>query len=315
MAMTTYSYDKDAVHLNKLKKEIHNSSITNAKDELEGLEDTHEGTPTENLNITFSNALSGADQTTLGNLVTSHSSTPGPLDVVEGGGLIKASTGPTVNDDVEAGARVGHHWVDETAGVASICVDDSTGAAVWNSPVTGPTGDLGNTGPAVTGPTGPSGTDASMTGPTGPTGPQNLTGSTGDVGPTGAQGPSGNAALTEVSSNTNESSSTTTYALVPGMTTTPASGTYQVVFSGSMEGSVKLQAVYYALFKDGTIIQNTERRLHNVTGHDHDIYLSAHTMAKIVVNGSQVVELRWKSGTANTMNVYERTMHLHQVSV
>jgi len=46
---------------------------------------------------------------------------------------LAATVAPTVNDDVTAGYDVGSKWLDTTADTAYICLDSTTGAAVWSS--------------------------------------------------------------------------------------------------------------------------------------------------------------------------------------
>lgn len=38
---------------------------------------------------------------------------------------------PTVNDDGVSGYPIGTTWIDTTAGIVFISVDDTTGAAIW----------------------------------------------------------------------------------------------------------------------------------------------------------------------------------------
>ena len=61
---------------------------------------------------------------------TDHTGLPG----IGSGALNKydATTAPTVNDDTGDGYSVGSIWVDVTGDDAYICVDASSGAAVWN---------------------------------------------------------------------------------------------------------------------------------------------------------------------------------------
>ena len=94
MALTTYDYDKDNLDLTVLSGEILESSITNVESELDGTEDTGEATPTENLHITFLNALSGADETTLDGLVSAHNGTPMPMAADHSKVLSRVLTAP-----------------------------------------------------------------------------------------------------------------------------------------------------------------------------------------------------------------------------
>lgn len=45
---------------------------------------------------------------------------------------------PTVSDDTDAGYNISDIWIDETNDKAYICVDNSSGAAVWKEYGIGP---------------------------------------------------------------------------------------------------------------------------------------------------------------------------------
>jgi hypothetical protein len=70
-----------------------------------------------------------------GPLISLTSSITGRLPVANGGtsGIHKldATTAPTVNDDTGSNYAVGSLWVDVTNDLVYICVDNSSGAAVW----------------------------------------------------------------------------------------------------------------------------------------------------------------------------------------
>ena len=93
--------------------------------------------------------------------------------------------------------------------------------------VGGPTGPTGPQGPqgiqGIQGPTGPTGAQGiqGLTGATGPTGPTGATGATGATGPTGAAGTTGQAVTSVYGTSTLlVSSTTTTFTLIPGLTST-----------------------------------------------------------------------------------------------
>ena len=104
---------------------------------------------------------------------------------------------PTVSNDNTEGYGIGSRWFNTATDAEFVCLDASTGAAVWQPTTdgaTGPTGPAGVAGPTgATGPIGPTG-DVGPTGPqgaTGSVGADGQTGPTGDVGPAGPIGPSG----------------------------------------------------------------------------------------------------------------------------
>lgn len=51
--------------------------------------------------------------------------------------LLTHATAPTVNDDDAAGYAVGERWIDTTGPTEYVCLDATTGAAVWSQTATG----------------------------------------------------------------------------------------------------------------------------------------------------------------------------------
>lgn len=47
--------------------------------------------------------------------------------------VVPGSADPTVNDDVDRGYEVGHKWTNSTSGREWVCIDNSDGAAIWQS--------------------------------------------------------------------------------------------------------------------------------------------------------------------------------------
>ena len=117
-----------------------------------------------------------------------------------------------------------------------------------------------------------------------------------------------------VTATTDTSTTSSSYTLINSMTTTPASGTYLVSFSSSGNSTNTGADANYALFNDGTIIQHTERNLNYGGGSHASGFDSAlHTQAITTVNGSQVIQLRYKR-SVGTFNVHERSMILLKLS-
>jgi hypothetical protein len=124
---------------------------------------------------------------------------------------------------------------------------------------TGPTGATGATGP--TGPTGPTGATGA-TGATGGTGPMGPIGLTGPIGPTGDTGPAGttgqNSTIVTGTGILTITPTTTTFALVPGLTQTltAPSGSVALVnynvgmYVNSSSDNAAAAAVEFAVFID-----------------------------------------------------------------
>lgn len=153
--MTDYNYSKATVEKMKLKLEIEDSSISSANLQL------ITWVSPDSLTITFDGPLSGADETTLNGIVAAHDGTP-PIEYEyychnEGKWrtqpalsqptqcYVCASTdiqysikhnliaiiNPTANDDNTQGYNVGAVWVNTITKKEYVCLDASTGAAVW----------------------------------------------------------------------------------------------------------------------------------------------------------------------------------------
>jgi hypothetical protein len=163
-----------------------------------------------------------------------------------------STSNPTVNDDTGDGYTVGSHWYNTTADSVFICVDASSGAAIWECVST---------------------------------------------------------TETSASSTTNTSTTSTSYVVLNSMTITPAAGTYSVRFSASFRPSTKAQEVQFAVHSNATIHADSQRRLHNISGHDHDLFYPSATFAhEVTVNGSQAIDIRWRSLTGDSADCEEREM-------
>ena len=139
MAVWTKTYDKDTLLVNKLAREILESGITDIATEFQGLEDSHEASPTENLTVTLASEPSGADITTLDSTVSGHTVTPGPYDKIGAVACYVDSAAPTVDDDVDMGIPLGAAWLDTSTDPETLyeCRDNASGAADWSVVVQG----------------------------------------------------------------------------------------------------------------------------------------------------------------------------------
>lgn len=99
----------------------------------------------------------------------------------------------------------------------------------------------------------------------------------------------------------------TTDVLATGMTTTPAAGTYLVIFSGSVENSNNDAGSTLSIYRGGTVVTASVRT--SVTKSNNSDIFS--TNAVVTVNGSQAIEGKWRVGS-NTGTMHTRSLMILQ---
>lgn len=97
--------------------------------------------------------------------------------------------------------------------------------------------------------------------------------------------------------------------LVPGMTLTPAAGTYLVSFTGSLQASLSQTFIYTSIYVDGVQVAASERDFRR----PGNVGAGFACVAKVTVNGAQAVEGRWRT-TQGTMSMFERTLSVLEVA-
>ena len=97
--------------------------------------------------------------------------------------------------------------------------------------------------------------------------------------------------------------------LVPGMTLTPAAGTYLVSFTGSLQASLSQTFIYTSIYVDGVQVAASERDFRR----PGNVGAGFTCVAKVTVNGAQAVEGRWRT-TQGTMSMFERTLSVLEVA-
>jgi hypothetical protein len=170
-------------------------------------------------------------------------------------------------------------------------IKTSAGNTGWNS--AGANGNTGSTG---------------LTGGTG-IGTQGNTGNTGQSGNTGSTGPS---AITngEISSSTNITTTNAgTRAVLTGFTTTPASGDWLFIFSGTCTHSAVSGTVNIALNVGGTEKVDSIRSTQNPSTGTATRSRTIAVNGKVTVNGAQAVGLFWNITTAGTGTMVDCTMN------
>lgn len=145
----------------------------------------------------------------------------------------------------------------------------------------------------------------------GPRGPQGAFG--GPQGPQGIQGPAAVAGATQITATATDSTTSGTYSVINGMTTTPAAGTYLVMFSSSGEIDSGGDTGQYAIHVDGTIVQHSERDMESPTGFiAGDIRAAMHTQAVVEVDGDEAIDVRFRQ-SGGTFSVFGRSLILMEV--
>ena len=97
-----------------------------------------------------------------------------------------------------------------------------------------------------------------------------------------------------------------TDVLVDSMTLTPGAGTYLVWFSGSIEHSANNEDITGSIYVGGVLDTDSERLWHR-GGAQAAIVTSHISPGKVVVNGSQAIEGRWRTTDA-TATMHQRSL-------
>ncbi len=121
---------------------------------------------------------------------------------------------------------------------------------------------------------------------------------------------------TQVTDTTNDTTTSTSYTQMSGMTITPGTGDYFVTFSTSIKKSVGSSDQYVSLFVGGSQVTHTERYIEQDSSYDAgDIFVIPITIQAYVsgVGASDVVEIKWKT-TSGTATALERSLILQPVS-
>jgi hypothetical protein len=93
-----------------------------------------------------------------------------------------------------------------------------------------------------------------------------------------------------VSGSTPISTTSLTDVLVPGLTVTPAAGTYLVVWGATVSHNKTGQTVFGSVWSGGSKVAYTERQIGGQAGN----LGNASSQAVVVVNGAQAIEARWR---------------------
>lgn len=118
----------------------------------------------------------------------------------------------------------------------------------------------------------------------------------------------------EASATADTTTTSTTDVLVGSMTLTPASGTYLVHFSAGVDHSAQSVAVVVSIYSGGTLKTDSVRspvpRFNGVGANTLTPIVS--TNGQVTVNGSQAIEIRWKTASG-TATMHQRTLNILRV--
>lgn len=110
-----------------------------------------------------------------------------------------------------------------------------------------------------------------------------------------------------------------TYSVVSGMTTTPPAGTYLVIFTGTFRIASDGADGNFAIFKAGSVVQESVRR-HFTTVTvllgliNNNLQSSGTPMAKVTVDGTQLIEGRFRAASG-TIACDDRSMILVRIAL
>lgn len=112
------------------------------------------------------------------------------------------------------------------------------------------------------------------------------------------------------------STTSTTDVVMSGMTITPAAGTYLAMFSASGNLVDYDDDGWYSIYVGGTQEAHSERHMGNGFSTDMggNVDFSLHTIAKVTVNGSQAIDVRYRQAGGGTFAINQRSLTLLPVS-
>lgn len=115
-------------------------------------------------------------------------------------------------------------------------------------------------------------------------------------------------AYSEQSATLNAATSSAAYVVIPGMTVTPAAGTYKATFSSSADHSNNGILANYAIHVNAAVVAHSERDFITAGGANNAV----HTQAIVTVTGVEAVDVRYKTA-ANTFTMHERSLILEKL--
>ena len=141
---------------------------------------------------------------------------------------------------------------------------------------------------------------------TAPTAGQVLTATSGTVAQWSTPSTSGSIPNTYVTGTVTFTTTSLTDTILTGMTSTPAAGTYLVMFSAATSCSTGTAIYTYTIYVNGVAVADTVRSYGKVGNNGQ---ISAHTQTIVAVPGGQAIDIRVNT-TSGTLSVYQRSLIL-----
>lgn len=137
-----------------------------------------------------------------------------------------------------------------------------------------------------------------------------------------AKAAASNTVITYVSDTSNQTTTSASYTNITGMTSTPASGTYLVIFNGKASTSGASAGGSFSIAVAGSTQTDSVRDIScNLVLLGGLVTISVNTIAssmtcvsRVTVNGSQAITAQFKSNTGGTISVTEKNMTIMKVA-
>jgi hypothetical protein len=111
----------------------------------------------------------------------------------------------------------------------------------------------------------------------------------------------------QIVSSTLFSTTSTTYVAITGFNVTPQAGKYAIWYNAAILYTTTPILHYWALFKGGVIIQDSER-IQTTSRSNQEMVDTTMTVAEF--NGSELLDVRVRCGTSGRYDVRDRTLIL-----
>lgn len=119
---------------------------------------------------------------------------------------------------------------------------------------------------------------------------------------------------TEASATADTTTTSSTDVLMASMTITPVAGTYMVIFSTTVDHSAQSVAVVVSIYSGGSLdtasVRGVVPRFNGIGA--NSLSPSVATNGIVTVNGSQAIEIRWKTASG-TATAHQRTLDILRV--
>jgi len=117
----------------------------------------------------------------------------------------------------------------------------------------------------------------------------------------------------QVNAVADTNSSSTTFVLIDGMTVTPGTGQYMVMFSSSIECMEPDTEQFAILYVGGSPVAHTERKIDTEASLANTSFPISIQALVSVTNAAHAIEVRWKCPTGDQMTCHQRTLVVKRI--